>query len=159
MSNPHQQRSAMPASEHRQPSVFSSRRPPAHRSVSLRHSPPKPVSASSMQHLKPQQAVPYSGHASTQTEATSNSDGSPSSLRPLNGRGSSGESSNADKWFDQSNNDPRDNSNSYADNDPPCTTPPPTNQPRRITISPSSCGPDEAWYPWWQQYRRLPRSH
>jgi hypothetical protein len=109
----------MPASEHRQPSVFSSRRPPAHRSVSLRHSPPKPVSASSMQHLKPQQAVPYSGHASTQTEATSNSDGSPSSLRPLNGRGSSGESSNADKWFDQSNNDPRDNSNSYADNDPP----------------------------------------
>jgi hypothetical protein len=72
-----------------------------------------------MQHLKPQQAVPYSGHASTQTEATSNSDGSPSSLRPLNGRGSSGESSNADKWFDQSNNDPRDNSNSYADNDPP----------------------------------------
>ena len=72
-----------------------------------------------MQHLKPQQAVPYSGNTSTQTEATSNSDGSPSSLRPLNGRGSSGESSNADKWFDQSNNAPRDNSNSYADNDPP----------------------------------------
>jgi hypothetical protein len=70
--------------------------------------------------LKPQHAIPDTGNASTQTEATSsNSDGSPSSLRPLNGRGSSGESSNADKWFDQSNNAPTNNSNSYADNDPP----------------------------------------
>ena len=72
-----------------------------------------------MQKLKPSQAIPDTGNTSTQTEVTSNSDGSPSSLRPLNGRGSSGESSNADKWFDQSNNAPRDNSNSYADNDPP----------------------------------------
>ena len=72
-----------------------------------------------MQKSKPQQAISDTGNTSTQTENTSNSDGSPSSLRPLNGRGSSGESSNADKWFDQSNNAPRDNSNSYADNDPP----------------------------------------
>jgi hypothetical protein len=50
---------------------------------------------------------------------TTNTDGSPSSLRPLNGRGSSGESSNADTWFNQSNNQVRDASTSYADNDPP----------------------------------------
>lgn len=59
---------------------------------------------------------PSNDQTSTKAEK---SDGSPSSLRPLNGRGSSGESSNADKWFDQSNNDVRDNSTSYADNDPP----------------------------------------
>jgi hypothetical protein len=51
--------------------------------------------------------------------SNSNSDGSPSSLIPLNGRGSSGESSNADTWFNQSNNQVRDASTSYADNDPP----------------------------------------
>lgn len=59
------------------------------------------------------------GSTERTSNKTENSDGSPSSLRPLNGRGSSGESSNADKWFDQSNNDVRDNSTSYADNDPP----------------------------------------
>lgn len=109
----------MPAAEHRQVSHLSSRRPPAQHSVSLRHSPPKSAPNAAVQSLKPAQAVPYNGHNSTQTEVTSNSDGSPSSLRPLNGRGSSGESSNADKWFDQSNNAPKDHSNSYADNDPP----------------------------------------
>jgi hypothetical protein len=51
--------------------------------------------------------------------SNSNSEGSPSSLRPLNGRGSSGESSNADTWFNQSNNQIREASTSYADNDPP----------------------------------------
>jgi hypothetical protein len=109
----------MPTTEYRQASLLSSRRPPAHRSVSLRHSPPKVIPASAVQNFKSQNGVPHSGRTSTQTEVTSNSDGSPSSLRPLNGRGSSGESSNADKWFDQSNNDPRDHSNSYNDNDPP----------------------------------------
>jgi hypothetical protein len=109
----------MPAADPRQASRLSSRRPPAHRSVSLRHSPPGHAPPAAMQKLKPQQAIPDAGNASTQTEVTSNSDGSPSSLRPLNGRGSSGESSNADKWFDQSNNAPTNNSNSYADNDPP----------------------------------------
>ena len=119
MSNHHQQRTAIPAAEARPASHLSSRRQPAHRSVSLRHSPPKSVPPASVQNLKAPQAVPQSGHTSTQTELTSNSDGSPSSLRPLNGRGSSGESSNADKWFDQSNYAPKESSNSYADNDPP----------------------------------------
>jgi hypothetical protein len=107
----------MPTAEHRQTSLLSSRRPPAHRSVSLRHSPPQPTSA--IRNFQTQHTVPRSGRASTQTEVTSGSEDSPSSLRPLNGRGSSGESSNADQWFDQSNNAIRDNSNSYADNDPP----------------------------------------
>lgn len=109
----------MPSSDRRPISHLSARRPPASRSVSLRHSPPKPVIAPAVQNLKSTQLAPSSGRTSTQTENTSNSDGSPSSLRPLNGRGSSGESSNADKWFDQSNNAVRDNSTSYADNDPP----------------------------------------
>lgn len=103
----------MSPAEQRQASHSSNpRRPPAHRSVSLRHSPPNSTLRSAMSNAKPQStaANPSSG---------SNSDGSPSSLRPLNGRGSSGESSNADTWFDQSNNDVRDNTKNYADNDPP----------------------------------------
>lgn len=55
------------------------RRPPAHQSVSLYHSPD-----------------------SSQTPSSRHS--SPSSLKPLVGKDSSGESSNADKWFDKSNN-------------------------------------------------------
>jgi len=125
----------MPTTEPRQPSQFSSRRPPAHRSVSLRHSPSKVASSPTIQHLKSDAAtataaVPSSGNTSVQTvnsnadstsnnASSSNSDGSPSSLRPLNGRGSSGESSNADTWFNQSNNQVRGTSTSYADNDPP----------------------------------------
>lgn len=101
----------MPSIEQRQLSHLNPRRQPAHRSVSLRHSPKSALRASATSILKPQSTA-------ANPSAGSNSDGSPSSLRPLNGRGSSGESSNADKWFDQSNNDVRDNSTSY-DNDPP----------------------------------------
>lgn len=112
-------RSAVPTIEQRQGSAFSSRRPPAHNSVSLRHSSPKSGPVSALDNFKSQHAIASSGRISTQTEAASSGDDSPSSLRPLNGKGSSGESSNADKWFDQSNNAVRDSSNPYADNDPP----------------------------------------
>lgn len=44
---------------------------------------------------------------------------SPSSLQAVGGKGSSGESSNAEKWFEKSNNEVRENSASFADNDPP----------------------------------------
>ena len=78
------------------------RRTAAHKSVSLRHSPSKKNSASSSD------------------DALSTLAHSPSSLRPVIGRGSSGESSsNADKWFEQSNNAVRDNSTAFGDNDPP----------------------------------------
>ncbi|KAM0704544.1 hypothetical protein Q7P35_008778 [Cladosporium inversicolor] len=119
MSNPHQHRNAIPLNQPRQASLLSSRRPPANRSVSLRHSPSKLGQASAVQNSNAQQAALNTGQTSNQTEVTSTSDGSPSSLRPLNGRGSSGESSNADTWFDQSNNAPRDDNHNYADNDPP----------------------------------------
>jgi len=121
----------MPTTENRQPSQFSARRPPAHRSVSLRHSPLKVAPSPTIQNLK-SAAAPYTatqtgnntnvdsnGTNSSNSNSNSNSDGSPSSLRPLNGRGSSGESSNADTWFNQSNNQVRGTSTSYADNDPP----------------------------------------
>ncbi|KAM0718160.1 hypothetical protein Q7P37_006492 [Cladosporium fusiforme] len=115
-------RSVLPTTENHRPSMLNPRRPPAHRSVSLRHSPRVSAQRSSM--IQGKSGMPGEGRsnsnsndqASTKAE---NSEGSPSSLRPLNGRGSSGESSNADKWFDQSNNDVRDASTSYADNDPP----------------------------------------
>ncbi|KAG9523063.1 hypothetical protein KCV07_g2705, partial [Aureobasidium melanogenum] len=78
------------------------RRPPAQRSVSLRHHQgPSPDSKNSK---------------STQTEASS---GSPSSNKPNVSKADSGESSNADKWFDGANNNADGKNNSLIDNDPP----------------------------------------
>lgn len=79
----------------------SPRRQPAHKSVSLLHGQKRRRS--------PLQDAYSSG------EGDSNS---PSSLQPL-GRASSGESSNADQWFDNSNNAPGANNRAFADNDPP----------------------------------------
>lgn len=76
------------------------RRTTAQRSVSLRHPPSKKISASSSD------------------PGASTSNNSPSSLIPLAGE-SSGESSNAERWFEKSNNEVRDNSASFTDNDPP----------------------------------------
>ena len=44
---------------------------------------------------------------------------SPSSLQPLFGKDSSGESSNPEKWFEKSNNEVRDHTALFADNEPP----------------------------------------
>ncbi|EME42475.1 hypothetical protein DOTSEDRAFT_73342 [Dothistroma septosporum NZE10] len=89
------------------------RRQPAHRSVSLLHSPrtkpPSPVKDASDS---------SSDDAATGSRATAGSSDSPSSLLPL-GRNSSGESSNADKWFEKSNNNVRDTGATFADNEPP----------------------------------------
>lgn len=43
----------------------------------------------------------------------------PSSLQALGGKNSSGETSNAENWFDKSNNEVRDSSTIFIDNDPP----------------------------------------
>jgi hypothetical protein len=73
------------------------RRPPAQRSVSLRHyNGPTPG---------PKYPV-----TSSQTEGSS---GSPSSNKPNVSKADSGESSNADKWFDGANNN-ADRKNSTA---------------------------------------------
>ncbi|KAK4498475.1 hypothetical protein PRZ48_011133 [Zasmidium cellare] len=102
-----------PAQPGAAPSTSHPRRPPAHRSVSLLHSPRrKPPPARDPSDSSSDGAIP-----STRKVNGSNSD-SPSSLQPL-GRDSSGESSNAEKWFEKSNNEVRDNSASFADNDPP----------------------------------------
>lgn len=47
------------------------------------------------------------------------SDGSPTSLELLSGKDRSGESSNVDEWFFQSNNERRNTFKSFTDNDPP----------------------------------------
>ncbi|SMR54202.1 unnamed protein product [Zymoseptoria tritici ST99CH_1E4] len=88
------------------------RRPPAHRSVSLLHSQKR--QAAQQQQEQQQQ------HNSDSSSPDSNDPSSKSSPTGLKtGKGSSGESSNADKWFDQSNNELRDASATFADGDPP----------------------------------------
>jgi len=63
------------------------RRPPAQRSVSLRH-----YNDASL------------GPKNTRSSQTEASSGSPSSNKPNVSKADSGESSNADKWFDGANN-------------------------------------------------------
>ncbi|CAN9396925.1 unnamed protein product [Alternaria alternata] len=87
------------------------RRPPAHQSVSLRHSPP----ASSKRKAK----------ASTTTQSSPNlaSDKAnpPSSVSPqlLSNKTSSGESSDAGQWFEKTNNTASHGKSSFVDNEPP----------------------------------------
>lgn len=93
------------------------RRPPAHKSVSLRHSPP-----AKLQHAASKVAV---GRQSTTLSASPNAPASdkanpPSSISPrlyLNNH-SSGESSDAAGWFERTNNDASHDA-SFIDNDPP----------------------------------------
>ncbi|KAH9807346.1 Frequency clock protein [Teratosphaeria destructans] len=85
------------------PKAAHPRRPPANRSVSLLHSPKR-------------KSQSLSSSDSEKDRSASHED-SPSSLQPL-GRDSSGESSNVQDWFEQSNNDVRD-STQFADNEPP----------------------------------------
>lgn len=95
------------------------RRPPAHKSVSLRHSPPaKPKRAAST-------AAARVGRQSTTLSTSPNAPASdkanpPSSISPrlhLNNH-SSGESSDAAGWFEKTNNDMSHDA-SFVDNDPP----------------------------------------
>ena len=84
------------------------RRTPAQSSVSLRH-----AAAS---------ARAKNGSASTsgscrREQTSSDGNGSPSSLEPH--RNSSGESSNAEHWFNKTNNEVREGGGSFGDNEPP----------------------------------------
>lgn len=80
------------------PSTLNHRRPPAHCSVSLRHTP---VEAA----VRPSQA-----------RQRNSNDGS---SYCLNRNGGSGKDNDADDWFVQSNNDGRGDIRAFADNDPP----------------------------------------
>lgn len=94
------------SSAHVPPQIALTRRPPAYRSLSLLHNKRK---------TSPNDRSDSSGNS--QRLNTSDGTDSPSSLRP--GKESSGESSNADKWFEKSNNEVRDQSTSFADDEPP----------------------------------------
>ncbi|PNS17499.1 hypothetical protein CAC42_8042 [Sphaceloma murrayae] len=86
------------------------RRQPAHKSVSLLHSP-RPIRARSHE--------PGTGPLKQSAEPIRRPSSSPSSLKPLVGKDDSGESSNAEKWFEKSNNYASRNSTSFVDNSPP----------------------------------------
>lgn len=86
------------------------RRPPAHKSVSLRHSPP----------ARPQRPVRQSTSLSTSPAGPASDKANPPStisLRHPNNH-SSGESSDAAGWFERTNNDASHDA-SFIDNDPP----------------------------------------
>ena len=103
---------AMPGSSHRlQPPKHSThpRRPPAQASVSLRHA------LASKRANKGSDSTSSSGRLE---RTSSDGDESPSSLKPHMGKDSSGESSNAEHWFDKSNNQVRE-TGSLGDSEPP----------------------------------------
>ena len=91
------------------------RRPPANRSVSLLHSSrPRPPISETDQGASSSDSQEH-GRLRVPTGRTRQP---PSSLIAL-ARDSSGESSNAEKWFEKSNNEVRDDSASFANNDSP----------------------------------------
>ncbi|CAI6334648.1 unnamed protein product [Periconia digitata] len=95
------------------------RRPLAHKSVSLRHNSPthrKPAHAPSFHQPQQTSVSPSSLNASASDRVNP-----PSSLSPKlqSNKYSSGESSDAGKWFESSNNNAIQSNASYADNDTP----------------------------------------
>ncbi|KAL6707846.1 hypothetical protein ACN47E_003746 [Coniothyrium glycines] len=90
------------------------RRPPAHRSVSLRHSPPPDRTASNRRIQRQSTALSSPNPASDRANP-------PSSLSPKlhNNKQSSGESSDAGRWFETTNNNAKQSNASFTDNDPP----------------------------------------
>lgn len=97
------------------------RRTTADRSVSLRHSPRAQLQYQQRQKCQSDSSSNESARIAAQTrDVRSHSNGtSPASLNALAGKHSSGESSNAEKWFEKSNNEVAEASKSFADNDPP----------------------------------------
>lgn len=93
---------------------FHPRRPQPNQSVSLLHSRgsrPSSLSASSSDSGKAQRPAISPASSTTHT---------PSSLQANGGKNSSGgETSNAENWFDKSNNEVRDNSAAFDNDDPP----------------------------------------
>lgn len=90
------------------------RRPPAHQSVSLRHSPPAESAASNARVQRQSTALSSPNPASDKANP-------PSSLSPklLSNKNSSGESSDAGRWFETTNNNAKQSNASFTDNDPP----------------------------------------
>ncbi|KAL1310933.1 hypothetical protein AAFC00_001156 [Neodothiora populina] len=104
------------------------RRPPAHMSVSLLHSPRVGKPASPLQQTWNHDADPCDtapdgmkdrSDQSSDNSISASNDKSSSQSRPLVSKDDSGESSNADKWFDNSNNDAAAHNADLDDNDPP----------------------------------------
>ncbi|KAF9733290.1 hypothetical protein PMIN06_008762 [Paraphaeosphaeria minitans] len=91
------------------------RRPPAHQSVSLRHSPP----ANGVPPKAPTFYNPQATTVSSPNVGASDKANPPSSVSPQvkSNKNSSGESSDAGKWFENTNNAVQSNNN--LDNDPP----------------------------------------
>ncbi|KAK7532846.1 frequency clock protein [Phyllosticta citribraziliensis] len=86
------------------------RRPPAHKSVSLLHSPGK---------FRRHEDVDVLSHSSSTVPSSDRANPpSPGSSKPLSKKESSGETSDAGKWFESSNNNVNQDG-SYMDNDPP----------------------------------------
>jgi hypothetical protein len=93
------------------------RRPPAHKSVSLIHSRgSSPMSAESPKRKR--QRTPASTKANPGSPVSDEQTSSDVPAQPGKS-GSSGESSNAEKWFEKSNNNVRSGSADLMDNDPP----------------------------------------
>ncbi|KAF1985709.1 hypothetical protein K402DRAFT_356598 [Aulographum hederae CBS 113979] len=94
------------------PESLHPRRAPAHKSVSLRHSPPVQFQDST---------TPSSGDSALRSGNTSTDPvGSIGlSLKPGTQKHSSGESSNAERWFESSNNNIAQSAASFTENEPP----------------------------------------
>ncbi|CAO2654422.1 Nn.00g111550.m01.CDS01 [Neocucurbitaria sp. VM-36] len=90
------------------------RRPPAHKSVSLRHSPPA-TGAGSKGAVK-RQPTAHKSHNAASNKAKPSLSVSPTFLSTKH---SSGESSDAGKWFETTNNNAKQSKVSFADNEPP----------------------------------------
>ncbi|KAI4612384.1 uncharacterized protein J4E87_010285 [Alternaria ethzedia] len=90
------------------------RRPPAHRSVSLRHSPPPKPQPSGREPKK-------APTAETSPTLASDKANPPSSVSPqlLSNKTSSGESSDAGQWFEKTNNTASQGKSAFVDNEPP----------------------------------------
>ncbi|OCL02781.1 hypothetical protein AOQ84DRAFT_357211 [Glonium stellatum] len=90
------------------------RRLPAQESVSLRHTPPNSHSSTSHYHQRAPSQASYTIPSSDRANPPSST-----SQKPLNHKQSSGESSDAGKWFENSNNNVMQSNPSFVDNDPP----------------------------------------
>lgn len=96
-------------------SIQHPRRPPAHRSVSLVHKASQGRTGSRSRSYSPDKRSNDGPSIHLPAEPIKRPSSSPSSLKPLVGKDDSGESSNADKWFDRSNNYASRNSTSFVD--------------------------------------------
>ncbi|EMD66168.1 hypothetical protein COCSADRAFT_84809 [Bipolaris sorokiniana ND90Pr] len=88
------------------------RRPPAHKSVSLRHSPPASASGLRSKERNTSRSSPT---------LASDKANPPSSVSPqlTSLKNSSGESSDAGQWFEKTNNSAKQSQSTFVDNEPP----------------------------------------